>query len=104
MFARIIVESIAQAFATTLRAAAALADREIDVVHLVGGGALNTLLCQATADRSGVPCWRVPSRRRRWATCSCRRGRSAPSADASLADLRARVAAAFAPRRYEPRS
>jgi rhamnulokinase len=25
----------------------------VRVVHLVGGGALNTLLCQATADRSG---------------------------------------------------
>ena len=54
-FARSIVESIAQAFAGAVHTAGRLTDREIDVVHIVGGGALNRLLCQATADRSGLP-------------------------------------------------
>lgn len=52
---RSIVESIAERFAAALADAARLAHRRIDVVHMVGGGSLNTLLCQATADRSGYP-------------------------------------------------
>ena len=31
------------------------AGREVDVVHLVGGGARNALLCQLTADATGLP-------------------------------------------------
>ena len=54
-FARTIVESIAQAFAEAVHTAGRLTGREIDVIHIVGGGALNRLLCQATADRSGLP-------------------------------------------------
>ncbi|MBS1907860.1 MAG: rhamnulokinase [Actinobacteria bacterium] len=54
-FVRMIVESIAQAFADALTTASALTGRRLDVVHLIGGGALNRLLCQATADRAGLP-------------------------------------------------
>jgi rhamnulokinase len=54
-FARTIVESIAQAFADAVATAARLTGRDIDVVHIVGGGALNSLLCQATTDRAGLP-------------------------------------------------
>ena len=50
---RAIVDSLAQAFADALDRAEQLSGKTIRVVHLVGGGALNTLLCQATADRSG---------------------------------------------------
>ncbi len=52
---RSIVESIAAAFADAVRTVGALRGSAVDVIHLVGGGALNTLLCQATADRSGLP-------------------------------------------------
>ena len=52
---RSIVESIAAGFAAALADAARLAQRDIDVVHMVGGGSLNRLLCQVTADRSGYP-------------------------------------------------
>lgn len=52
---RAIVDSLAQAFAEALERAEQLSGRPVRVVHLVGGGALNTLLCQATADRSGRP-------------------------------------------------
>src|SRR5690606_33648392 len=54
-FVRTIVESIAAAFAHALATVARVTGRELDVVHIVGGGALNRLLCQATADRSGLP-------------------------------------------------
>jgi rhamnulokinase len=52
---RAIVDSLAQAFADALDQAEQLAGHPVRVVHLVGGGALNTLLCQATANRSGRP-------------------------------------------------
>ncbi|KQV26012.1 rhamnulokinase family protein [Yonghaparkia sp. Root332] len=53
--ARAILESLALAFASAVRTASALADRPVSVIHLVGGGALNALLCQLTADRAGMP-------------------------------------------------
>lgn len=52
---RSIVESIAQAFADALVTAEKLSGRSIGVVHVVGGGSQNQLLCQLTADRSGRP-------------------------------------------------
>lgn len=52
---RAIIESLAQAFADTVRRAGELTGKTIDTVHLVGGGAQNRLLCQRTADRLGVP-------------------------------------------------
>lgn len=52
---RSIIESIAAGFAAALADAVRLTDRVVDVVHMVGGGSLNALLCQATADRSGYP-------------------------------------------------
>ena len=51
---RCIVESLAEAFAQAVQTACRLADRDVSVIHIVGGGSLNTLLCQALADRSGL--------------------------------------------------
>lgn len=52
---RSIVESLAQAFAEAVTTASALAEHPVSVIHIVGGGSQNALLCQATADRSGMP-------------------------------------------------
>ncbi|MFI8993325.1 rhamnulokinase family protein [Streptomyces sp. NPDC053542] len=52
---RCILESLALAHRATLRRAAELAGREITHVHLVGGGSRNDLLCQFTADATGLP-------------------------------------------------
>lgn len=52
---RSIVESLADGFARAVREAAMLSGRSVTVVHVVGGGAQNTLLCQALADRAGLP-------------------------------------------------
>lgn len=52
---RCIVESLAQAFADAVSQAAQLANHEVAVIHIVGGGSQNTLLCQAVADRAGLP-------------------------------------------------
>jgi len=52
---RCILDSLALAYRRTVRRAAELSGREVEVVHLVGGGARNTLLCQLTADACGLP-------------------------------------------------
>ncbi|WP_037914995.1 rhamnulokinase [Actinacidiphila yeochonensis] len=52
---RAVLESLALAHRRVLRQAAELAGRDITRVHLVGGGSRNDLLCQLTADATGLP-------------------------------------------------
>jgi rhamnulokinase len=52
---RCILDSLALAYRRTVRRAAELSGQPVDVVHLVGGGARNALLCQLTADACGLP-------------------------------------------------
>jgi rhamnulokinase len=52
---RCILESLALAYRRTLRTAQTIADREVDVLHVIGGGSQNELLCQLTADACGLP-------------------------------------------------
>jgi rhamnulokinase len=52
---RCIVDSLALAYRRAIRQVQELTGRQADVVHLVGGGARNTLLCQLTADACGLP-------------------------------------------------
>ena len=52
---RCIIDSLALAHRDTLAQAQQLSGREVDVVHIVGGGARNDLLCQLTADACGLP-------------------------------------------------
>lgn len=53
--ARTILESLAVAYADTIDAVRALTGKTISVIQLVGGGSQNKLLCQLTADRTGLP-------------------------------------------------
>lgn len=52
---RCIIDSLAEAYATTVVDAIELADVEVDTVHIVGGGSQNELLCQLTSERAGLP-------------------------------------------------
>jgi rhamnulokinase len=52
---RCIVDSLAAAFAAAIDDAERLSGHRVDVVHVVGGGARNTLLCQLTADACRRP-------------------------------------------------
>jgi rhamnulokinase len=53
--ARTVLESLALAYRRAIRCGARLVGQSVDVVHVVGGGAQNGLLCQLTADACGVP-------------------------------------------------
>ena len=52
---RVILDSLALRYASVLETLETLTGREIAGVHVVGGGALNRVLNQATADASGRP-------------------------------------------------
>src|SRR4051794_14997020 len=52
---RCILDSLAVAFAEAVSDAERLCGRPVEVVHLVGGGSQNALLCQLTADAAGRP-------------------------------------------------
>ena len=82
--------------------AAALAGRDVEVVHVVGGGARNELLCQLTADACGLPVLAGPAE----AAALGQRARAGPRPRRRPARPRrdARAGAAYPrPRgRYEP--
>jgi len=50
---RAIFESLACKYRYTLNQLVTIAQRPVDVLHLIGGGARNALLCQMTADSTG---------------------------------------------------
>jgi len=52
---RCIMDSLALAYRRALLAAQSLSGQHADVVHIVGGGSRNDLLCQLTADATGLP-------------------------------------------------
>ncbi len=52
---RSVLESLALAYRKVLDNLEALSGQSVDVIHVVGGGAQNTLLCQMTADATGRP-------------------------------------------------
>jgi rhamnulokinase len=52
---RCILDSLALAYRRALLDAQSLSGQHADVVHIVGGGSRNDLLCQLTADATGLP-------------------------------------------------
>lgn len=52
---RCIIESLALSYRRTVRQALELSGTDVEVVHIVGGGAKNSLLCQLAADACGMP-------------------------------------------------
>ena len=98
---RSILESLAEAFAASIDRAAELSGRTVGVVHLVGGGARNALLCQLTADRCGRPVLAGPVE----ATATGNllvQARALGLVGGDLEALRAITAAGHPPTRYDP--
>ena len=52
---RCILDSLALAYRRAVRDAIRLSGADVQVVHLVGGGSRNELLCRLTADATGLP-------------------------------------------------
>ncbi|GAA3802268.1 rhamnulokinase family protein [Sphaerisporangium flaviroseum] len=52
---RCVLESLALAYRRALGDAVRLSGHDVKVIHIVGGGARNALLCQMTADATGLP-------------------------------------------------
>jgi len=101
-FARSIIESLAAAFVDAVRAASTLSGRTVSVIHIVGGGSQNQLLCQLVADRSGLPVQAGPVEATAIGNVLVQ-ARAAGLVDGSRAALRSLVAAAFPPIAYMPR-
>jgi rhamnulokinase len=100
-YARCIVESLAIAHRASVREASRLSGRTLDVVHLVGGGARNALLCQLTADACGLPVVAGPVEATALGNVLVQA--RADGQAGSLASMRRLVASTQRLRRFEPR-
>jgi rhamnulokinase len=105
---RCVLDSLADAYARTLDDAARLSGQRIDVIHVVGGGSLNTLLCQLTADRTGLPVLAGPVEATALGNIlvQARAAGLLPAVEEPallhLADIRATVRRSARPTRFEP--
>jgi rhamnulokinase len=98
---RCIIDSLALAFADTIRQAVGLSGASVEVVHMVGGGSQNVLLCQQTANAVGIPVIAGPVEATALGNVLIQ-ARSHGAAPSSLEDLREIVASSTELRRFEP--
>ena len=98
---RCILESLAAAYARALHRAADLAARPVDVLHIVGGGSQNALLCQLTADAAQLPVLAGPVEATALGNVLVQ-ARARGAVPASLDEIRARLARSIELRRYDP--
>ena len=100
---RCILDSLAAAFAETIEQAERLSGQPIEVVHIVGGGARNALLCQLTADACARPVVAGPVEATALGNLIVQ-ARTLGAVAGDLAELRRHVRAASSLARYRPRS
>ena len=102
-FVRSIIESLSVAFVDAVRMASTLSGKPVSVIHIVGGGSQNELLCQLIADRGGMPVLAGPVEATAIGNVLIQ-ARAQGFVEGSLEALRSMVATAFSPKRYLPRS
>ena len=102
-FIRAINESLAEAFARAVRTAAELSGTRVRVIHVVGGGSQNALLCQLTADRSGLPVIAGPVEATALGNVLVQ-ARAAGLVSGSLEALRAVITRSVSLQEYRPRA
>ena len=98
---RCIVDSLALGHRRAVAEAQSLSGRHADVVHIVGGGARNELLCQLTADATGLPVIAGPAE----ATCFGNvlvQARALGAAPGDLAGMRALIRSTQPLRSFTP--
>jgi rhamnulokinase len=98
---RAILDSLAQALTAAVEDAEALSGKDLRTIHVVGGGALNTLLCQEIANRSGRPVLAGPVEATAMGNVLVQ-GRTAGALTGDLENLRDLVARQHPPRRFLP--
>lgn len=98
---RCILESLAEAYAQVLDDMSRISGRTIRQVNVVGGGSQNSLLCQLTAKRTGVPVYAGPVEASAIGNLLVQ-ARTAGVLQGSLADLRELVSQVYRPRRFDP--
>jgi rhamnulokinase len=98
---RCILDSLAAAYSRTVQKASALSGQPLDVIHVVGGGSQNGLLCQLTANATGLPVIAGPVEAAALGNALVQ-ARAIGAVDGSLEDLRAIVVASTELMRFEP--
>jgi rhamnulokinase len=99
---RCVIDSLALAHRSGVSEAQELSGRAVDVVHMVGGGSRNELLCQLTADACGLPVLAGPAEATAIGNVLIQ-ARTLGAVGPDLAALRALVRRTQPVRRYEPR-
>lgn len=100
---RCIVDSLAVAYRRHVRTAAGLAGVPLDVVHVVGGGSQNEVLCQLTADACELPVVAGPVEAAALGNVLVQ-GRALGADLPDLAAMRDLVRRSYEVKRFEPRS
>jgi sugar (pentulose or hexulose) kinase len=98
---RCVLDSLALAYLRALRDAQALSGRHVDVVHIVGGGSRNELLCQLTADACGLPVVAGPAEATALGNVLVQ-ARALGAAPGTLDGMRALLRTCLGLRRYTP--
>ena len=98
---RCILDSLAAAYARTLERAVELSGAAVEVLHIVGGGSQNALLCQLTADATHLPVIAGPTEATALGNVLIQ-ARAHGSAPGTLEEMRERIADTMPLRRYEP--
>ena len=98
---RCILDSLAAAYARAIDDARRLTGRPIEVIHVVGGGARNELLCRLTAEATGLPVVAGPVEATAIGNILVQ-ARTLGIVHGGLDELRAIVRASELLRRYEP--
>jgi rhamnulokinase len=98
---RCIMDSLAAGYARTLADAERLTGRNTTVVHIVGGGSQNRLLCQLTANATGKPVIAGPVEATALGNVLVQ-ARAGGVVEGGLAELRSLVASGVALEKYQP--
>ncbi|HTX26292.1 MAG TPA: rhamnulokinase family protein [Streptosporangiaceae bacterium] len=98
---RCILDSLALAYRRAIMSAQSLSGRHADVVHIVGGGSRNSLLCQLTADATGLPVLAGPAEATALGNVLVQ-ARTLGAAPADLAGMRALLRSTQPLRPYSP--
>lgn len=101
-YLRAITESLVVAYRRSLREAGELSGEQLETIHIVGGGSKNRLLCQLTADATGLPVVAGPVEGTAIGNMLVQL-RAIGALSGGLSDLRRVVAASETTTRYEPR-